>query len=420
MTNSGFGQVSLVTMDQKTNAVSGIFKTLCIMGFFAILSSTMSKSPVLKPFSLSLNTPADWVGVVAAASTVPGILVSLPAASLSDILGRRRFLLLAGFVFASAPFLYLLITVWWQLILVRFYHGFATGIFVPVAEASIAELFPAKRGERISLFSSATYVGRVIAPVLGGYILLATVSNFHALYLAVGAAGVTAFLLSLLFIVERKQTVADQQASASQTVGRMLQGWIVVARNRWVLAVGFVQASLYYVYGSVEFFLAGYLPEVVHLNSFLTGVIITSIIGVAIFARPYLGRISDKTGRKVPIIVGLVVSGLPLLIIPFVSDFWILLVLAIVYGIGFAAVTAAAPPLITELVPKDTVGTSMGFFDTVMDVGQTIGPIVSGLIFAATLQYSALFFSLTLVLLLSCVVFVLVHARKQTASSSNT
>jgi MFS family permease len=409
-----------MTVDQQTNAVGTTFKTLCIVGFFAILSSTMSKSPVLKPFSLSLGTPADWVGVVAAASTVPGILVSLPAASLSDILGRRRFLLLAGFVFATAPFLYLLITVWWQLILVRFYHGFATGIFVPVAEASIAELFPAKRGERISLFSSATYVGRVIAPVLGGYILFATLNSFHILYLAVGVAGVTALILSLLFLVERKQSSVVQQMSASHAVGRMFQGWKTVARNRWVLAVGFVQAGLYYVYGSVEFFLAGYLPEVVSLDPFLTGVIITSIIGVAILARPYLGRISDRTGRKTPIVAGLVISGLPLLMIPFTSDFWSLLVLAIIYGVGFAAVTAAAPALITELVPKDTVGTSMGFSDTVMDIGQTVGPIISGLVLATSLQYSALFFSLTFVSLLSTMVFVLIHAKKQTASSSNT
>ncbi len=405
--------------DQQTNALGSTFRTLCIMGFFAILSSTMSKSPVLKPFSDNLGTPANWVGVVAAASTVPGILASLPAASLSDILGRRRFLLLAGFVFATAPFLYLLIAVWWQLILVRFYHGFATGIFVPVAEASIAELFPAKRGERISLFSSATYIGRVIAPVLGGYILFATVSNFRTLYLAVAAAGVTAFILSLLFLVERKQSSVLQQTSAAQTIGRMFQGWKTVAKNRGVLAVGFVQAALYYVYGSVEFFLAGYLPEIVHLDSFLTGVIITSIIGVAILARPYLGRISDRIGRRIPIIAGCVVSGLPLLIIPYASDFWSLLALAAIYGVGFAAVTSAAPALITELVPKDTVGTSMGFLDTVMDVGQTTGPIISGLVLAATLQYSALFLSLTLVLLFSCTVFGLVHAKKQTATSNS-
>jgi MFS family permease len=388
------------------------------MGFFAILSSTMSKSPVLKPFSLSLGTPADWVGVVAAASTIPGVLISLPSASLSDILGRRRFLLLAGFVFATAPFLYLLITVWWQLILVRFYHGFATGIFVPVAEASMAELFPATRGERISLFSSATYVGRVIAPVLGGYILFATLDNFHILYLAVSVTGVTALILAWLFLVEGKQTMVLKQVNAKETVRRMVQGWKIVVKNRRVLAISFVQACLYYVYGSVEFFLAGYLPEVVHLDKFLTGIIITSIIGVAIFARPYMGRVSDKMGRRNPIIFGCIVSGLPLLAIPFVVDFWILLSLVMVYGFGFAAVTASAPALISELVPKDSVGTSMGFFDTIMDVGQTIGPIISGLILATSLQYTGLFFSLTFILLLSCPVFLLLGMGKASSNDA--
>jgi predicted MFS family arabinose efflux permease len=77
---------------------------LCVMGAFAILSSTMSKKPVLNPFALSLGTPQDLTGIVAAASTIPGIIISLPAASLSDIFGRRKMLLFSTFIFASAPF----------------------------------------------------------------------------------------------------------------------------------------------------------------------------------------------------------------------------------------------------------------------------------------------------------------------------
>ena len=390
----------------EKNFRGSVFWMLCIMGFFAILSSTMSKSPVLKPFSLSLGTPTDWTGVVAAASTVPGILISLPVASLSDILGRRKFLLIAGFIFASAPFLYLLITVWWQLIIVRFYHGFATAIFVPVAEASVAELFPTKRGERISLFSTATYVGRVIAPTLGGYILFASADNFHILYLAVAVAGATA-LITALPLSRNKQSAISGQVNIKVTGKRLFGGWKAVVRSRGVLTVSFVQACTYYAYGSAEFYLAGYLPEIAHLNELLTGVIITSIIGVAIFARPYLGRFSDRAGRRTPIVAGCVVSGLPLLIVPFVADFWVLLVLVVTYGVGFAAVTASTSALISELVSKEFVGTSMGFIDTIMDVGQTSGPIISGLILSTSLQYTGLFFSLTFVLLLSSIVFYL-------------
>lgn len=199
----------------------------------------------MKPFTLYLNTPTDWVGFVPAVSTIPGILVSLPAASLSDIYGRKKFLLIAGVIFASAPFLYLLITVWWQLILVRFYHGFATAIFVPVAEASIAELFPAKRGERISLFSSVTYVGRLIAPTLGGSILFLTTSNFQMLYLAVSVAGVTAVIVALPFFAKKIPTQTHTslpRGTAEEPVKNLFRGWGTVARNHGVLIVSFVQA----------------------------------------------------------------------------------------------------------------------------------------------------------------------------------
>jgi len=389
-----------------------VFLTLCIMGFFAILSSTMSKSPVLKPFSLSLGTPTDWTGVVAAASTIPGILISLPAASLSDIYGRKKILLIAGLVFASAPFLYLLITIWWQLILVRFYHGFATAVFVPVVEAAIAELFPTKRGERISLFSSATYVGRIIAPALGGYILFATVNDFHTLYLAVGVAGVTAVIMALPFVAEKGQPEAPREARTENTVRRLLRGWGTVGRNRGVLLVSFVQACQYYAYGAAEFYLAGYLPEVAHIDNFSTGIIIASIIGVAIFARPYMGRVSDRIGRRIPTVAGCIISGLPLFAIPFVTDLWVLLLLVLVYGFGFATVLSSTSAWVSDLVPKELVGTSMGFLDTVMDVGQTLGPIISGFILASSLRYAGVFPSLSLVLIAAGLIVALSSTAK--------
>jgi len=180
------------------------FLTLCIIGALAILSSTMSKNPVLNPFAESLGTPEALMGVIAAASTVPGILMSLPAGSLSDSFGRKKVLVLAGVVFASAPLLYVFIDVWWHLILVRFYHGFATAIFVPVARATIAEHYPDQKGERISVFTSATIVGRGIAPFLGGFILSTTMWNYRFLYIAVGVAGVTAFITTLLILKENR------------------------------------------------------------------------------------------------------------------------------------------------------------------------------------------------------------------------
>jgi len=187
-------------MGASGRGASHLFLILCVVGFSAILSSTMAKNPVLNPFAQSLNAPEAMMGFIAAASTIPGILVSLPAGSLSDSFGRRKVLVASGLVFATAPFLYLLVGNWWQLALVRFYHGFATAMFGPVANAYVAQLYPDRKGERISLFSSATAIGRTAAPLLGGYILSVTGYGFHDLYLAVALAGMTAFVVMFLLL----------------------------------------------------------------------------------------------------------------------------------------------------------------------------------------------------------------------------
>ena len=386
--------------------IRAFFLVICVMGLFAILSSTMSKNPVLKPFATSLGTPDDLLGIVASASTIPGILISLPAASLSDVFGRRKVLLFSALVFASAPFLYLGVTSWWTLALVRFYHGFATAIFVPVAEASIATLFPTKRGERISIFNSATAVGRALAPFLGGYILFATNESFFTLYVAVGIAGVTAFVIALLFLAE-KRTFATEPATQEKSPRKMFSGWLTIIKNTGVLGVSFVQATQYFVFASVEFFLVGYLTDVVKMDILSVGFITGSEIVALVVARPFIGRASDRVGRTKPIITGIASSCVLVAAIPFTTQFPLLLLLAIGYGVSFAAVLSSTSPLVCELVPATLVGASMGFLSTTMDIGQTLGPIVSGVIFASNLRYLGMFLSLSVLLIVSAAVFLL-------------
>jgi MFS family permease len=393
-------------MLRSKRAQKAFFLVICIMGFFAILSSTMSKNPVLKPFATSLGTSDELLGIVASASTIPGILVSLPAASLSDVFGRRKVLLFAAFVFASAPFLYLGVNSWWTLALVRFYHGFATAIFMPVAEASIAILFPTKRGERISLFNSATAVGRALAPFLGGYLLFATNSSFFTLYVAVGIAGITAFAVALLFLAEKRPST-QAVLSVEKSSGKMFSGWLTIVKNTSILGVSFVQAVQYFVFGSVEFFLVGYLTDVVGLDLFSVGIIMGSEIVALVVARPLIGRVSDRIGRTKPIIAGIVASCVLLAAIPFTTQFPLLLTLAIAYGVSFATVLSSTSPMVCDLVPATLVGASMGFLSTMMDLGQTVGPIISGIIFASSLRYEGLFLFLSLLLVASSVVFVL-------------
>ncbi|MCK5181256.1 MAG: MFS transporter, partial [Dehalococcoidia bacterium] len=234
------------------------FILLCIVGGLAIFSSTMAKSPVLPLFIRSLDVSMGMVGFIAAASTVVGIFVSLPAGILSDIIGRRRVILIAAIVFASAPFLYLLVTQPWHLVLVRIYHGFATAILGPVAMAAVADTFDSGRGEKMGWYSSATMVGRFLAPFVGGALIFG--NNFHWVYLVTGIIG-TLSLVSAL----KLPRPATAHVSAGELVkkerGEIKRDIIAMLTHRGILTTSVVEAVQYFAFGCLEVFLPIYLYE---------------------------------------------------------------------------------------------------------------------------------------------------------------
>ena len=370
----------------------------------------MSKNPVLNPFARSLNTPDSLLGFIAAASTIPGILISLPAGSLSDVLGRRRVLFISCSVFATAPFLYLFVTSWWQLALVRFYHGFATAIFVPVANAFVAEIFPTKKGERISLFSSATSVGRAIAPLFGGYLLYITAYDFHELYVIVGSAGlITLFMMSLF--LRKKPADEDMKVDSTRSQrGRSFEGWTNVARNPKIIVTSLIEASQYYAYGAVEFFLISYLKDIAHLDAFSIGIISGLQIAVIPLSRPFMGILSDRMGRKTPIILGSLIAAASIMAFPFTTQLPLIVLDSVLYGLGFSMVTSSTPALVSELTNRDSIGTGMGFLSTIMDVGQTAGPIITGLLLGTGLGYSGSFAGISAIIVSCCLLFVVVQS----------
>jgi MFS family permease len=104
-------------------------------------------------------SPVLLIGVIVAASTITGVFFKLPSGALSDVLGRKRVMVLGALFFAAPPFLYPFLREPWSLLGLRFVHGFATAIFSPVASAYAASLAETGRGARLGWFSSANDFG---------------------------------------------------------------------------------------------------------------------------------------------------------------------------------------------------------------------------------------------------------------------
>jgi MFS transporter, DHA1 family, multidrug resistance protein len=362
------------------------FLMLCIMGGLAIFSSTMAKNPALPLFIRSFGVPVSTVGFIAAASTVVGILVSIPAGILSDIIGRRKVILIAAVVFATAPFLYLLITQPWHLVLVRIYHGLATAILGPVAMAAVADTFVIGRGERMGWYSSATMVGRFIAPFIGGFLIFG--NDFHWVYIADGFAGVLALIAALRLPLSGTASCATGEALKNHSL-KYRDEIVYVFRNPGILATSGIEATQYFAFGCLETFLPIYLNEKAGYSAWQIGILFTAQIVAATLTKPIMGRLSDRYGRIPLISGGLLLGAVTTGFMAFSTNYIILIVLIAIFGLGLATVTASTGALVADLSHAYSRGSAMGILSSIMDVGQSAGPMVTGILVGAFSYRSA-------------------------------
>lgn len=351
------------------------FTLLCSTGFFAIFSSTISKSPVLPLFASYLGADPSEVGMVASVSAFTGIIASIPAGILSDRFGRKTMLVLSLIVFSTAPFLYVFIDKIWQLALVRFYHGFATAIFIPVAMALVADLFHKERGERMGWFSTSTLLGRFLAPIAGGTIIGAMVFNpglgYKFVYFLCGIAGIISLILTfkLPFLSDNKPERQDWR--------EIFSSFKSVISKRLILATAVVEAAILFAYGTFETFLPIYSMRAGR-SAYEVGIFLSVQVITLALTKPVMGKFSDKHGREPQIFWGALIGALCIGSFSFFKSFFPLLSLSILFGLSLSIVTSATSAFIADLSRRETHGSAMGILGSVMDIGHTTGPLVSG------------------------------------------
>ncbi len=381
------------------------FTLLCTVGFMAMISYSMARSPLLPLFTQSLGADPATLGFVVAASTITGIVFKAPSGALSDILGRRKVLLMGMAFFGLVPFLYLLVNSYWQLAAVRFLHGLATAIFGPVAAAMVADLFAKQRGEKIGWYASATTTGKLLGPLLGGYILLVT--EFKEVYLIVGIIGAISLLIAMFGINENNFPSKSKPKEAQPVLSalrKMRRGFTEVLSDFRISVVSAVDAMSYLAVGALETFLPLYAIFVLGLDSGKVGLLFAVQAGTTLLSRPIMGKLSDTFGRKPMIISGLLVSAVSLAAVTLIGNFYLLMVLVAVYGLGVAITDSSTTAMIADLSKARNYGAAMGVQGTILDIGHASGPILAG-IMVKYFSYSSAFIMAAIFLVFAALLF---------------
>lgn len=356
--------------------------SLFLLGFFAIFSTTISKNPVLSLFSQSLGASDAVIGIIAAVSPLAGILFSFPVGVLSDHLGRRRLLVASGLVFLSAPLLYLFITDPAWLIPVRFFHGTATAILGPVCSTMIAERFPEKKGEMLGQYSSATLIGRTFAPMVGGaiisfFIFYPGLIPYRMVYIAAAIAAVPVVLLTLMFREDNPGSLTVLPFSLFR------ESFITFFSNRRLRATASMDMATYFAFGAFETFLPLVLLSQ-GMDAYQTGILFAVQVVIIAATKPAFGRIADRVDKRIQIVAGLLILGCSMAAIPLASSFIVFFLVSSLVGLGMSLSTVATSAYVADIAHREQMGASMGALSSIMDIGHSAGPLVTGFIVTAS------------------------------------
>jgi len=284
----------------------------------------------------------------------------------------------------------------------------ATAIFMPVAMAFVSDLHEDAKGEKLGWFSTATLLGRFLAPLTGGALL-----GF------LGAAGDISFTLiysvcllggAFALLISAKVPLVESSPRAFKGWKHQMTGLAQLVSSGPLLAFGIVEASILFMYGTIEVFLPLYALSQ-GIGTFQIGVCLSAQVMALAATKPTMGKLSDRHGRSGQIIWGALLGVAAAASIAGVASFTLLLILSVIIGLSLAVVTSATSAAVADISRCEMRGSAMGIFGTIMDVGHSAGPIVSGVV-ASYLGFKSAFMGAAIVLAFSIIAFKAITFNK--------
>jgi DHA1 family multidrug resistance protein-like MFS transporter len=321
-------------------------------------------SPVLPQYALSFSIPKALVGWAIAAFALGRLVTDIPAGLLSERFGRKKIMILGLVLIILSSIGAGLADTYDWLLFARVVGGIGSALYMIAATTWVAQVSAGKsRGRYMSLYTGLVLAGTIFGPTIGGYTAARFGLNapFFA-WAALGAAGLIA-TIPLKEIAERSKIHVKDILS--------------VFKNRPFMLVNCSVLALFFLRIGVRSTL---VPLYAHLNLGLSeeriGILLTVAAVATVACTFFSGWLSDRVGRKRPVMACLFLSGIVVLFIPWQGSLTGLTGIMVLYGLatGLQGSMAAWP---ADVAPKGKLGTSMGVYRVMADIGMFLGPITA-------------------------------------------
>lgn len=347
------------------------FDVLFISVFAAMLGLGIV-GPLLPIYADNLGASGLWIGMIFSGFAAARAIFMPIVGRLSDKSGRKKFIVAGLFAYAILSLGYVTAGSVYSLTAVRFFHGIASAMVVPIAMAYIGDLSKSgEEGTYMAKFQVSFFLGLGSGPLLGG--VLNDAFGFSSAFYAMASLSALSFLVIVAFLPETE---------GRSSSGRMRISFRDAFSQPAVPAVLAFTAINAIARGALLVFMPLFAPEISVVPGEVGLILTASIFLMAIFQIP-LGRMADRGSATKMILTGSIVSAGSLTLIPKSSSFLDLFFVASVNGLGSALMMPALMAITVKIGKKTGMGTSMGAYNTAMSLGMITAPLLGGVVMDA-------------------------------------
>ena len=341
------------------------------LGGMAVITGVQLISPALPALAERFALSESEVSLVISVYLIPAALASVPAGFLADRFGRRWVFGAGLCLFGVAGMLLPLVAQesFGALLVIRFMQGLGFAPAFPLTITILGDLYKGPKlvgalGRRSVLMSVAD--GGY--PILGG--ILVGLSWLAPWYLQA-----LALPIGLVVLVTFRDWVPLGKHGG---LGGMRWLWRS-ARSPGILALHYVGFLRFFV----KFALLSYLPLLLVISRGMTAAQAGLILGTAALCGTFGAAISGTLARLGPasqwVIAGLVVQGLGLVVMAFVAQIWILMTVAVVYGLADGVLGTFVNAYLASASDPEHRASLVAANGAIKNFGKLLAPILLGM-----------------------------------------
>jgi MFS family permease len=352
---------ALLLRDPNLHVIFGV-TLMAVLGVSSI-------TPAFPQIAEELNLTPGAVGLLVAVFTLPGATLTPVLGVLGDRLGRKRVLVPSLLLFAVAGTACGFARDFELLLWLRLLQGMGAAALGALNLTLVGDLYSGwKRATVMGYNASVLSMGTAIYPIVGG--ALALVGWFYPFFLPILALPVALLVLWRL---------RNPEPSSDLTLGTYLRNTLVSIRNPRALVLFFASLVIFIIlYGAFLTYLPFLMRGSFNASPLLIGLLfsVTSIATALTSFR--LGRLARRFSEQNLVRLGFACYAIAMLAIPLAPSFGFLLIPAVLFGATNGISIPSVLTMLTGLAPAEYRAAFMSVNAMVLRMGQTLGPIVAG------------------------------------------